>query len=78
MYLRQLFLCNADMALEEGDFTKRNFTIDRVGDTRTCRDWSMVADWVDVRFDDWFRSNGVEPNEVKRPERLVYGGGGAP
>ncbi|THV07186.1 hypothetical protein K435DRAFT_581864, partial [Dendrothele bispora CBS 962.96] len=46
MYLRQIFLCNADLTLEDGDFTGKNYTTQRIADTRKCRDWSTVARWV--------------------------------
>lgn len=59
MYLRQIFLCSADMTLESGDFMARNLTTDRVGDTRRCRDWSTVATWVDENFREWADYNGV-------------------
>ncbi|KAJ7640762.1 hypothetical protein DFH06DRAFT_1097857 [Mycena polygramma] len=59
MYFRQIFLCNADMTLEDGDFASRNFTTDRVGQTRNCRDWDTVADWVDQNNREWAEYNGV-------------------
>ncbi|THH23227.1 hypothetical protein EUX98_g7951 [Antrodiella citrinella] len=59
MYMRQIFLCDADMTLEEGDFMMRNITTDRMGVTRECRDWSAVARWVDQNFKEWADFNGV-------------------
>ena len=59
IYMRQLFLCNADMTLEAGDFMTRNLTTDRVGETRRCRDWSTVAAWVDENSREWAEYNGV-------------------
>lgn len=59
MYLRQVFLCNADDFLEEGDFMDRNITMDRMGSTRKCRDWSQAAQWVDQNFKEWVEFNGV-------------------
>ncbi|EAU82125.1 hypothetical protein CC1G_09584 [Coprinopsis cinerea okayama7 len=41
-YLRQRALCSADLTLEKGDFVERNFTVDRVGATHTCKDWGTV------------------------------------
>ncbi|KAJ7077411.1 hypothetical protein B0H15DRAFT_789717, partial [Mycena belliarum] len=59
MYFRQIFLCNADLTLEEGDFFKKNYTADRVGQTRNCRDWWKVAEWVDRNNKEWADYNGV-------------------
>jgi len=64
MYFRQIFLCNADMTLEDGDFMKRNYTTTRTADTRKCRDWSTVAKWVDNNSRDWLRFNGIEVDEL--------------
>ena len=57
--MRQIFLCDADVTLEEGDFAVRNLTLDRAGVTRECRDWSTVARWVDQNFKEWADYNGV-------------------
>ena len=46
-YLRQTLLCRADGHLESGDYTKQDFDVDRVGDTRVCRDWSEAITWID-------------------------------
>ncbi|KAE9388841.1 hypothetical protein BT96DRAFT_890325 [Gymnopus androsaceus JB14] len=59
MYFRQIFLCNADLTLEAGDFMHRNLTSDRMGQTRKCRDWSTVAKWVDDNTKLWFEYNNV-------------------
>jgi len=59
MYMRQLFLCNADHTLEQGDFMAKNFTLDRTGVTRECRDWPAIAGWVDQNFKEWADYNGV-------------------
>ncbi|KAI0060424.1 hypothetical protein BV25DRAFT_960899 [Artomyces pyxidatus] len=59
MYMRQIFQCYADGTLEEGDFMTRNLTLDRIGDTRQCRDWSKVAAWTDQNFKEWSDYNGV-------------------
>jgi len=66
-YLRQLFLCNADMSLEEGNILKRNFTMDRVGETRICRDWDHIASWVEDEFEDWLGQNNVSAPELQKP-----------
>ncbi|KAJ6612724.1 hypothetical protein B0H10DRAFT_287088 [Mycena sp. CBHHK59/15] len=58
-YLRQIFLCNADMTLEDGDFMSKNFTTDRVGQTRRCRDWWKVSDWINENNKEWADYNSV-------------------
>lgn len=52
-YLREWSLCQADVTLEPGDFTTRNFTEDRVGSTHICRDWSPIMETVAKNWDDW-------------------------
>ncbi|KAJ7914871.1 hypothetical protein B0H13DRAFT_2324871 [Mycena leptocephala] len=52
-YLRERALCQADLTLEPGDFTKRNFAEDRVGATHVCRDWNAVISKVDDNWNDW-------------------------
>jgi len=66
--IRQYFLCNADPALEKGDFTQRNFTADRVGETRVCRDWDAVADWVNDEFKSWLQTQGLKGDEEELTE----------
>lgn len=58
-YMRQIFLCTADMTLESGDFMMRNLTVDRMGVTRQCRDWVQVGDWINQNFKEWSDYNGV-------------------
>ncbi|TDL20986.1 hypothetical protein BD410DRAFT_790355 [Rickenella mellea] len=41
-YIRQSILCNSDLTLEPFDPLDRNFTVDRIGATHVCRDWSAV------------------------------------
>lgn len=52
-YIRQWVLCDADLTLEPGDFTQRNFTTDRFGATHTCTDWQPVYDMVNDRWFKW-------------------------
>ncbi|KAH8101229.1 hypothetical protein BXZ70DRAFT_1007617 [Cristinia sonorae] len=59
MYMRQIFMCDADMTLEDGDFTMRNLTLDRMGATRECKDWNAVSAWVNQNFKEWADYNGV-------------------
>lgn len=67
LYLRQFFLCNADMTLEDGDIRERNLTTERVGETRACRDWGAIAKWVDDEFDAWLALNNVSFAEIHKP-----------
>lgn len=57
--MRQLFLCAADGRLEAGDFMLKNWTLDRLGEEKKCRDWKMAADWVDQEFEGWLIWNGL-------------------
>ena len=34
-----------------------------MGETRTCRDWSAVAKWVDAETIEWLRFMGVVGSE---------------
>jgi len=52
-YVRQWSLCSADTTLEPGDFTKRNFTIERTGATHTCLDWEPIYEDVADRWHEW-------------------------
>jgi len=52
-YLRQQILCHADLTLEPGDFTTRNFSENRIGATHTCQDWEAIYDYLTVNWDDW-------------------------
>ena len=59
MYIRQVFICNADVTLEPGDFLQRNLTFDRQGVTRQCKDWKMVDDWMNTKFRELLKLNEV-------------------
>ena len=59
MYMRQVFMCNADVTLEPGVSFTRNLTIDRLGVTRQCRDWKAVDAWMTKKFNEWLEFNGV-------------------
>jgi hypothetical protein len=52
-YLRQNALCAADLTLELGDFEQRDFDVERVGATHTCKDWSAVYAIMDENYDAW-------------------------
>ncbi|KAG9309708.1 hypothetical protein JVU11DRAFT_10384 [Chiua virens] len=56
-YLRQTLLCDAADTLEEGDFTRRDFEMDRVGDTAVCLDWERVYDTLGSNFREWQQRN---------------------
>lgn len=51
-YLRQWSLCQADLTLEPGDFTTRDFEQHRVGATHVCKDWGELYDSVAVNWRD--------------------------
>lgn len=51
-YLRQWSLCQADLTLEPGDFTTRDFEQHRVGATHVCKDWGELYDSVSVNWRD--------------------------
>ncbi|PBK95939.1 hypothetical protein ARMGADRAFT_1045234 [Armillaria gallica] len=52
-YLRQMALCSADVTLEPGDFTKRNFDGSRTGSVHVCRDWSALYDAMEENWVQW-------------------------
>ncbi|OCH85071.1 hypothetical protein OBBRIDRAFT_798559 [Obba rivulosa] len=60
-YIRQWVLCDADTTLEPGDWTKRNFTVERVGAIHTCPDWRPVFSFIKenwFEFEDWAEEQG--------------------
>ncbi|CAA7265028.1 unnamed protein product [Cyclocybe aegerita] len=54
-YLRQYTLCRADVTLEPGDFTLRNFTKERTGATHTCVDWVPAYNFMRDSWFEWDR-----------------------
>ncbi|KAI0300034.1 hypothetical protein B0F90DRAFT_1620340, partial [Multifurca ochricompacta] len=54
-YLRQQALCHPDLTLEPGDFTTRDFDVDRVGQTHTCRDFDTAWDHNTKNWLDWYQ-----------------------
>ncbi|KAG6853249.1 hypothetical protein C0991_005707 [Blastosporella zonata] len=52
-YLRQTLLCDANNALEEGDFTVGGINVDRVGSTMVCRDWEKLYADMSQNDDDF-------------------------
>lgn len=52
-YLRQWALCRADLTLEPGDFTHRDFDLDRKGATHECLDWSSIYNGLDLDWNAW-------------------------
>jgi hypothetical protein len=52
-YLRQWTLCSTDVTLEPGDFTKRNFTVERQGATHMCIDWQPSYDMMKDKWEEW-------------------------
>lgn len=51
--LRRWSLCRADLTLEPGDFTDRDFDIDRAGAVHVCRDWTQVLKEAHANWEDW-------------------------
>lgn len=51
-YIRQWSLCQADLTLEAGDFTTRDFEQHRVGATHVCKDWGELYDSVAINWKD--------------------------
>ncbi|KAF8507288.1 hypothetical protein BU17DRAFT_100682 [Hysterangium stoloniferum] len=61
-YLRELFLCVADTTLEPYDYRALNFTVEKVGFTRECRDWSRIYERMDEDAEAW-RDFAIKYNE---------------
>lgn len=53
-YLRQQALCHPDLTLEPGDFARRDFDVDRVGETHVCRDFDTAWDYNTERWLEWY------------------------
>lgn len=51
-FLRELTLCRPDLTLEPGDFTKRDFAVERTGAVHTCRDADQLRS---IAESDWRR-----------------------
>ncbi|TDL20999.1 hypothetical protein BD410DRAFT_323948 [Rickenella mellea] len=52
-YIRQSILCNPDLTLEPFDPLDRDFSVDRVGATHVCRDWSAVYAEMSKNWEHW-------------------------
>ncbi|KAF8142291.1 hypothetical protein K438DRAFT_687413 [Mycena galopus ATCC 62051] len=55
-YLREMAMCQADITLEVGNFSERNFEIERQGGSYVCRDWEQFHAAVQLN---WVRWRGV-------------------
>ncbi|KAN0129136.1 hypothetical protein V8E53_013007 [Lactarius tabidus] len=53
-YLREQALCRPDLTLEPGDFASRNFEVDSVRQTHTCRDFETAWDYNTRSWLDWY------------------------
>jgi hypothetical protein len=53
-YLREQALCRPDLTLEPGDFASRNFEVDSVRHTHTCRDFETAWDYNTRSWQDWY------------------------
>ena len=54
-YLRQQALCHPDLTLEPGDFARRDFEVDRVGETHVCRDFETAWDYNTESWLEWYQ-----------------------
>ena len=54
-YIRQGILCQPDLTLEPGNFEDRDFSVERIGGTHTCRDWTELYDAVEDTWAEWNR-----------------------
>jgi Mycotoxin biosynthesis protein UstYa len=54
-YLRLQALCHPDLTLEPGDFAKRDFGVEREGETYVCRDFETAWDRNTLRWLEWHR-----------------------
>jgi len=54
-YLRQQALCHPDLTLEPGDFTTRDFDVERVGQTHMCRDFETAWDRNTESWVEWYQ-----------------------
>ena len=66
-YLRQAALCGADLTLERGDFTKRDFDQPQAqGETHTCRDWTVVYAAMKDNWGKWLLARNTSEFASKR------------
>ncbi|KAJ7736770.1 hypothetical protein DFH07DRAFT_842766 [Mycena maculata] len=54
-YLREVALCQADKTLEAGNFSERDFRIERQGAGHVCRDWEYLHKAVQSNWVRWRR-----------------------
>ena len=54
-YLRLQALCHPDLTLEPGDFARRDFGVEREGETHVCRDFETAWDRNTLRWLEWHR-----------------------
>ncbi len=59
--LRQSALCGADLTLERGDFAQQNFTTERTGAVKVCRDWEYLRDEATRNWLQWRRWQKENP-----------------
>ena len=53
-YLPQQALCHPDLTFEPGDFARRDFGVDRVGEAHMCRDFETAWDYNARNWLDWY------------------------
>jgi len=52
-YLREWILCNADLTLEDGDLSERDFDTQRQGGNYVCRDWKALWGFMEGNWEEW-------------------------
>ncbi|KAI9439097.1 hypothetical protein H4582DRAFT_2075755 [Lactarius indigo] len=75
-YLRQQALCHPDLTLEPGDFATRDFEVDRVGQTHTCRDFDTAWDYSARNWLDWYyflKETRLSTTPSLEPVRVTHG-----
>ncbi|KAA1476443.1 hypothetical protein DENSPDRAFT_785091 [Dentipellis sp. KUC8613] len=70
-YMRQMILCQADLTLEPGDFSTRNFTEDRGGATYVCQDWNAVYETLQANWLEWYKYRyNHNMSHIREPDYL--------
>jgi Mycotoxin biosynthesis protein UstYa len=67
-YLRQQALCHPDLTFESGDFATRDFDVDRVGPTHTCRDFEAAWDYNTEKWLGWYHFL----RDTRMPSRSLF------
>ncbi|KAI0359763.1 hypothetical protein OH77DRAFT_1501557 [Trametes cingulata] len=57
-YIRQNILCSPDLTLEPGNFEERDFEVERIGGTHTCKDWGPIYEYMDANYYSFMERTG--------------------